>query len=331
MAYENVKSDFPKYLYLNNSHYCIENLYKSKDNSTQTYLYEFELSNLFKKNNKIYFYSLTSRLFEDDFAGYQLGYSKELLILRYINFNFERLIQTEIISRFNCLTNKNFRDYVGEEQSDFDCFKDELIQVLNNLVLFDTIDIRNIFMASMLDYSSILKSMEYYKKFSVLQNLGNGLFKINTSALKEISNSLKSSESIFKSGESYKGFREIQKIINSAKKNVKIIDNYINSDILDLLYDLQEDILVKLITKSNVSKNFKTSISKYNLDRNNLEIRISDESHDRFILIDDNECYHSGHSFKDVGKKVSVLKKLNDNKKMLQVFNDIWNSSSELV
>ena len=36
-----------------------------------------------------------------------------------------------------------------------------------------------------------------------------------------------------------------------------------------------------------------------------------DKFHDRFIIIDDNDLYHCGVSFKDLGKKCFAINKIN--------------------
>lgn len=43
-----------------------------------------------------------------------------------------------------------------------------------------------------------------------------------------------------------------------------------------------------------------------------LEIRRSKEFHDRFIILDDIECWHIGCSIKDAGNKAFMLSKIED-------------------
>jgi len=330
-----ITSNFPEYLYLNNEHYSVEAIITSNDNFTMTKIYEFYLRNFLNENEKVNFFCCTSRIFEDDYNGYQLFYSIKWLILRYINFNFENLMQLRKIGRENCLSDDNFSIYKGSP-CDFDEAKDKVLQVLNSLDLFDTIDIKNIFMACMLDYNTLLKTIAYYtktkvlqdlNKTKVLQDLNNGLFKINSEELKKILDVSKPVQIFLRKGESYKAFRLIESFLKSSSNNIKMIDNYLDSSILEIFYEMSEDITIKVITKK-IKNDFKTAVQKYNLDRNNLEIKKSDIFHDRFIIIDDTKGVHLGPSAKDAGKKVGMINQINDVNEIIQKFNDAWDNSS---
>jgi len=53
----------------------------------------------------------------------------------------------------------------------------------------------------------------------------------------------------------------------------------------------------------HISKQFKLDIEKHNAQYNNIDVIEFKQSHDRFIIIDNNEIYHFGASLKDLGKK----------------------------
>ena len=75
---------------------------------------------------------------------------------------------------------------------------------------------------------------------------------------------------------------------------------------MDILKDAK--IAIKL-----VSKNFNSElISKYKQEYENVEFIINNKFRDRFIIIDNNILYHSGASFKDIGKKCFALTKIID-------------------
>jgi len=44
-------------------------------------------------------------------------------------------------------------------------------------------------------------------------------------------------------------------------------------------------------------------LKKYNAQYNHIEIKKFNASHDRFLIVDDNEVFHIGASLKDLGKK----------------------------
>lgn len=77
-----------------------------------------------------------------------------------------------------------------------------------------------------------------------------------------------------------------------------------------ILVILINDDTISIITK-NVDKD---TLEKYNKQYNNIKIKISNEFHDRFIIIDNKILYHFGASFKDLGKKCFAINK----KKMIK-------------
>jgi hypothetical protein len=68
------------------------------------------------------------------------------------------------------------------------------------------------------------------------------------------------------------------------------------------LFSKVSDIKVTIYTKT-ITKQLKLDLEKYNSQYNNIEIKKFDNSHDRFLIIDENEVYHIGASLKDLGKK----------------------------
>ena len=70
----------------------------------------------------------------------------------------------------------------------------------------------------------------------------------------------------------------------------------------------------------NISKD------KYEVQYNNLKIINTDIFHDRFIIIDKRVLYHSGASFKDLGKKCFAITKMEDDiiiKKLLNKLKEL--------
>ena len=52
-------------------------------------------------------------------------------------------------------------------------------------------------------------------------------------------------------------------------------------------------------------------VEKYNKQYLNIELKNLTKFHDRFLLIDNNELYHTGTSLKDLGNKTFAFSKLN--------------------
>jgi len=123
--------------------------------------------------------------------------------------------------------------------------------------------------------------------------------------------SLIPSQGIFYNGHTFDAYKFVNDLIKSAKKDIKLIDNYIDETVLTL-FSKVANIKVTIYTKT-ISKQLKLDMKKYNSQYNNIEIKKFDNSHDRFLIIDDNEVYHIGASLKDLGKKWFGFSKMDIN------------------
>ncbi len=98
----------------------------------------------------------------------------------------------------------------------------------------------------------------------------------------------------------------ISKIIKSAKTSVLIIDNYIDETVLELLSKKQKKVSITIQSKTNPQK---LDIEKFTKQYGKTKFITNTNIHDRFIIIDEKDVYHSGASLKDLGKKISALSK----------------------
>lgn len=87
-------------------------------------------------------------------------------------------------------------------------------------------------------------------------------------------------------------------ILNEAKKEIIIIDNYIDKNLLDILSKIKVPII---IITNHIEE---ITIKKYQSQYHNITITISTAFHDRFIILDKEILYHCGASFKDLEKNV---------------------------
>ena len=124
-------------------------------------------------------------------------------------------------------------------------------------------------------------------------------------------------EHLFFDGQIYDAYSLLIHILSVAKKEIIIIDNYAGIELFDILKDIKCNI--KIITK-NISEEL---IKKYNKQYNNVEVIKNDMFHDRFILIDEKILYHSGASFKDLGKKCFAINRIEDEEYMKLLLNRV--------
>ena len=114
---------------------------------------------------------------------------------------------------------------------------------------------------------------------------------------------------IYFKGQIYDAYSKILDILNTATKEIIIIDNFLDKTILDMIRNI--DVKVILIT-SNKSKLKEIDIDKYNMEYSNLELRYNDTFHDRYIIIDKFIIYHLGASINHAGSKTFSINILED-------------------
>lgn len=113
---------------------------------------------------------------------------------------------------------------------------------------------------------------------------------------------------IFFEGQIYDAYSLLIDILNKAKKEIIIIDNYAGKELLDILKDINKKIT---IVSSNINESLK---KKYEKQYSNITFINNNTFHDRFIIIDNNKLYTCGASFKDLGKKCFAINEMNSQK-----------------
>ena len=130
-------------------------------------------------------------------------------------------------------------------------------------------------------------------------------------------NTKESNNHIFYEGQIYDAYSLLIDILSKAKKEIIIIDNYAGKKLFDIIKNI--NVKVKIYTENidNISK------EKYEKQYNNLKIINTNIFHDRFIIIDNKVLYHSGASFKDLGKKCFAITKMEDNNILKELLNKL--------
>lgn len=126
-----------------------------------------------------------------------------------------------------------------------------------------------------------------------------------------------SNNHIFYEGQIYDAYSLLIDILSKAKKEIIIIDNYAGKKLFDIIRNI--NVKVKIYTENidNISK------EKYEKQYSNIEIINTNIFHDRFIIIDNKVLYHSGASFKDLGKKCFAITKIVDNNILEELLNKL--------
>lgn len=138
-----------------------------------------------------------------------------------------------------------------------------------------------------------IKTDEKFEKvFDALQNRG-----------------LEPNHGIFYDGQIFDAYKFVSDIIRSAKKSIAIIDNYVDDSVLKLLSKRKNTVKATIYTK-NITKVLQQDLNKHNKQYAKITMKQFTNSHDRFIIIDEDILYHFGASLKDLGKKWFAFSKL---------------------
>jgi len=100
----------------------------------------------------------------------------------------------------------------------------------------------------------------------------------------------------------FDAYRYVSDIVKSAEKSILIIDNYVDDSVLTILSKRKKGVKASIYTK-RISAQLKLDVKKFNEQYEPVEVVEFDNSHDRFIVIDEKVIYHFGASLKDLGKK----------------------------
>ena len=160
--------------------------------------------------------------------------------------------------------------------------------------------------------------LSFENKNSIILNHENRILK-----LEEFFDKLNEKEkinAIFYEGQIYDAYSLLIDIFKEANEEIIIIDNYADKSILDMITNLNVKVII-VTRKFNLLKDI--DIKKYNRQYHNLKVIYSDKFHDRFVILDKKVLYHSGASFKDLGKKCFSLNKIEDNEYLKNILKKI--------
>ena len=155
-------------------------------------------------------------------------------------------------------------------------------------------------------------AMKKYINYNLIeQKYINKLVLEHDSKIDLILNKLSTEEEnnhIFYEGQIYDAYDLLIKTLSKSRKEIIIIDNYAGRELFNIIKDIKVNIKVYTENIDNTAK------EKYEKQYSNLSIFTTDIFHDRFIIIDNKTLYHSGASFKDLGKKCFAITKIDDTK-----------------
>ena len=167
----------------------------------------------------------------------------------------------------------------------------------------------------------IINAFVYMRKYiskdlnnNILINHENRILK-----LEESFNRLNKVNTVFYDGQIYDAYSLFMDILNKAKKEIIIIDNYAGKELLDILKNIKTNIVV---VSSNIDDTLK---KKYEMQYKNVTFINNNKFHDRFIIIDKDILYTCGSSFKDLGKKCFYIGLIEDREILNKIISKLTN------
>ncbi len=125
-------------------------------------------------------------------------------------------------------------------------------------------------------------------------------------------------------------FDEIRKVIAEAKSNIFFVDPYLDADFISrYLPHITEGVEIQLLTCNKIGILLPAAELFATQNKVNLKIRSANDFHDRYVFIDERDCYQSGASFKDGAKKApTTITQITDAfAAVFQTYQNIWHNA----
>ena len=113
---------------------------------------------------------------------------------------------------------------------------------------------------------------------------------------------VKETQGIFFQGQIFDAYAKFESFLAAAKKEIILIDNYVDLSILQRLAKKKKSVNVTIYTAPSTTLTAQ-DIQTFNTQYPTLTLKYTTKTHDRFLIIDNATIYHIGASLKDLGKK----------------------------
>jgi len=118
-------------------------------------------------------------------------------------------------------------------------------------------------------------------------------------------------QGIFFNGQIFDAYAFASNLIREAKKEIVLIDNYIDDSVLTLLSKRNAKVAATLYTRK-IHKTLLLDLEKHNAQYPKITLKTLAGFHDRFLIIDAKALYHLGASLKDLGKQCFAFSRMDD-------------------
>ncbi len=135
----------------------------------------------------------------------------------------------------------------------------------------------------------------------------------NEQELAEAKGNTAITELFLPAGSQHDAYSHIRNIVSSAKLELLIVDNYVDTSLFQLLTNVNPGVAIELLTY-RVPGDFALEAGKFRAQHGaSFEARLRKaDFHDRFIIVDSTKAHHLGASIKDAGNKASMIHLIED-------------------
>ena len=118
-------------------------------------------------------------------------------------------------------------------------------------------------------------------------------------------------QKVFFDGQVYDAFEQMKKFVRMAKKELIVIDPYFADCVLPLIAQKHSGVQVQVVKNSRNKLLHDVDVQQFNAQyKNSLTVTVSDNFHDRFLIIDKSTLIHVGASLNHLGKKCFAFSSL---------------------
>jgi hypothetical protein len=144
---------------------------------------------------------------------------------------------------------------------------------------------------------------------------------------------LSQEQQFFAPGKQHDGFVAVRDLISIAKESLLIADNFVDKTLWPLLTNLPAGSRIRVLTKK-IPADFRVEAQNFSKQYNVVvEVRTTDALHDRFVLCDDQRCWHLGASIKDFGVRAAFISEVSSDTISVAVrkeLEQIWQTAKPL-
>ena len=129
-------------------------------------------------------------------------------------------------------------------------------------------------------------------------------------------------EALFFKGQWFDAFDYITSIISRANKSIVLIDSYCDSKALTFLAHKKSGVDVR-ISLNKESKLSDKEVAIFEAQYGKINVKVSNDIHDRFLIIDEEECYSLGTSLNYAGTKLFTINEIEGKHIIKAILNEI--------